>query len=70
MKVIIDRLEGDLAICEKEDGSFMDLSIQILPSGAKEGDMLVIRGNQISIDRIGTKERRNHINKLMEDIWE
>jgi hypothetical protein len=70
VKVIIDRFEGNLAVCEKEDGTFMDISSVRLPNGAKEGDMLVITGDQISVDKLGTKERRNKINKLMEDMWE
>ena len=70
MKVIIDRFEGDLAVCEKEDGSFIDISKESLPNGAKAGDVLVIKENDISIDKLGTKERRERINKLMEDIWE
>ncbi len=70
MKVIIDRFEGDLAVCEKEDGTFMDISSQNLPSEAKEGDVLLINGNQISVNKSGTQERRNKINKFMEDMWE
>jgi hypothetical protein len=70
MKVIIDRFEGDLAVCEKEDGTFMDIPSQSLPSGAKEGDILLINGDHISVDKSGTQERRNKINKLMEDLWE
>jgi hypothetical protein len=70
MKVIIDRFEGDLAVCEKEDGTFMDIRSQSLPSKAKEGDILLINGDHISIDQSGTQEKRNKINKLMEDMWE
>ena len=70
MKVIIDRFEGNLAVCEKEDGTFMDISSASLPTGAKAGDVLVIAGEQITIDSQGTQDRKNKINKLMEDMWE
>jgi hypothetical protein len=70
VKVIIDRFEGNLAVCEKEDGSFLDINSQSLPSGAKEGDVLMINGDQITVDKSRTQERRKKINSLMEDMWE
>ncbi|MFJ5717501.1 DUF3006 domain-containing protein [Neobacillus sp. NPDC093127] len=70
MKLIIDRFEGDLVVCEKEDGTFIDIRTNRLPSGAKVGDILVMDGEHISVDVLGTQERRNQINRLMEDMWE
>ena len=38
MKWIIDRIEGDTAVCETENGGFADIKLESLPIGVKEGD--------------------------------
>ncbi|MFK9092583.1 DUF3006 domain-containing protein [Bacillus salipaludis] len=70
MKLIIDRFEGDLVVCEKEDGTFIDIRTNRLPSDAKVGDILVVDGEHISVDVPGTQERRKQMSRLMEDMWE
>ena len=37
MRVIIDRFEGDFAVCEKENGEMLDSEKSKVPSKAKEG---------------------------------
>lgn len=46
LKVIIDRFEGEFAVVELEDKSFIDMPIELVPEGAKEGDILEIQINQ------------------------
>lgn len=70
MKVIIDRFEGIYAVCEKENRTMMDIKQINLPSEAKEGDVLSIDNNIITIDIEETKKRRREIEKLTEDLWE
>jgi hypothetical protein len=70
MNVIIDRFEGDYAVCEKEDRIMMDIKIIHLPSKAKEGDVLNIEDGMITIDIGETKKRCSEIKKLTEDLWE
>ena len=70
MKIIIDRFEGTYAVCEKEDRTMMDIKRSNLPSEAKEGDLLSIDNNIITIDIKGTEKRRREIEKLTEDLWE
>ena len=50
MKVIIDRFEGEFAVCEKEDRKIIDIEISKLPSNAKEGDVLNISNDTITIE--------------------
>ncbi|MDD3840920.1 MAG: DUF3006 domain-containing protein [Clostridia bacterium] len=65
MKVIIDRFEGDYAVVELPDMSTVDMSKQLLPEGAKEGDVI-----SISIDIEETKNRKEKIEKLMDELWD
>lgn len=69
MKVIIDRFEGKFAICEREDLEMMDIEIDKLPAGVKEGDILIITEDSIIIDKEETKKRREEIKGLMDDLW-
>ncbi|HEY8891738.1 MAG TPA: DUF3006 domain-containing protein [Clostridium sp.] len=70
MNVIIDRFEGNYAVCEKEDRVSIDIERSKLPNEAKEGDILCIDNGNITIDLEKTKKRRIDIEKLTEDLWE
>lgn len=70
MKAIIDRFEGEYAVCESEEGSMFNLKRSKLPSGASEGDVILIDGDNVSIDTNATKQRKEYIRKLADDIWE
>jgi len=69
MKVIIDRFEGNFAVCEKEDRTMLNIVRDKLPARAKEGDVLIVEGATITIDECETAERKNAAEKLMNDVW-
>ena len=64
MRIVIDRIEEDIAIVEKEDGSFLHMSKNLIPSDAKEGDVLLI-----AVDKQNTVDRQQEITSLMEELW-
>jgi pyruvate kinase len=70
MKVIIDRFEGDLAVCEKEDKSTIDIPLKDLPEEVQPGDVVIIENGQAHIEHEETKERKQRIEKLANDLWE
>ena len=63
-KLIIDRFEGDFAVCETEALEFIDIPKAALPSGAKEGDVLTI-----SLDKEETESRKEKIEGLMNSLF-
>lgn len=63
MKYIIDRFEGDFAVLEIEKGKFVNMP-KIFLEEAKEGDVVVI-----TIDKSETKERKEKIENLMNDLF-
>lgn len=69
MRVVIDRFEENYAVCEKEDRTMINLEKKLLPNGAKEGDVLVLKNEAISIDKAATQKKKNEIDDLMEDMW-
>ena len=70
MKVTIDRFEGDFAVLEKPDRTMMNINRGKLPAGAKEGDILNIIGDMITIDAAETEKRKKEINDLMKESFE
>ena len=69
MNVIIDRFEGNYAVCEKEDRSMVDIKKSKIPGIAKEGDVLSINNDVIIIDVEETQKRRRKVEKLTKDLW-
>lgn len=70
MKVIIDRFEGNYAVCEKDDRTMLNIERIKLPAEAKEGDVLTIDGDHIKIDIETTNERKKRISQKMNNLWE
>lgn len=69
MKVVIDRFEGDFAVCERDDRTMLNINKNKLPANAKEGDVLVIDGDTIKIDSKETSKRKNQVKDLMEKLF-
>lgn len=67
MYLIIDRFEDGFAVCEAE-GKTVNLPIDRLPEGAREGDALRIDNDIITIDAMETQRRKQEILKLLEGI--
>lgn len=70
MKLIIDRFEGDFAVCEKEDKTMINIDKANLPQQAKEGDVIVFKNGKYSINVAETNRRKKKIKELMDDLWE
>jgi hypothetical protein len=58
MQVIVDRFEGDAAVCEKPDRSMINIPRSKLPAEVKEGDVLIIEGDSILLDPSETQKRK------------
>jgi hypothetical protein len=69
MKVIIDRFEGEYAVCEGEEGEVINLRKDQLPPQAKEGDVLLVEGKLIFLDATETEKRKKEIEKDFFDLF-
>lgn len=70
LKVIIDRFEGDLAVCEAEDGKMVDIEKSKLPKNADVGDVIILENGHFRVDKEETDKRRKEIEELMNEVWE
>lgn len=71
-KVIIDRFEGDFAVCEDEDRKMINIEKSRLPEDAKEGTVLIIIGDKeddIKVDYAETEARKSRIKRMMDSLF-
>ena len=69
-KYIIDRIEGNYVIVEKENGDMYKISIENIESNFNEGDILIKKGEYFEIDKKFTLNRKKQINDSMKNMWE
>jgi len=69
-KYIIDRVEGNYVIVEKENGDMYKISIENIESNFNEGDILIKKGEYFEIDKKFTLNRKKQINDSMKNMWE
>ena len=70
MKLVIDRFEGDYAVCEKENREMINILKLELPPEVKEGSVLIFDNGKFTIDINDTNNLESEIDSLMSDIWE
>lgn len=56
--VIIDRFEGDWALCESSQGEIISIARSQLPPEATVGDLLQLTDDNYYLDREATRQRR------------
>jgi hypothetical protein len=70
MRYIIDRFEGQFAVCEDENQEMVNILTAKLPIGVKEGDILEESDGSYSILREESDKVKVEIGKLMDDLFE
>lgn len=61
MRYIVDRIEGGVAVLERDDLAFEDVPLSELPEGTAQHDCLEFEGGTWRIDRERTEERKRTI---------
>ena len=66
----IDRFEENFAVCEvKETNEIINISKELLPIAAKEGDILKIDNSELIIDYEKTKNEQKEIKNLVDGLF-
>lgn len=66
----IDRFEGEFAVCIYDNGATINIKKHLIPSDAKEGDIIEISNNCYIINKEKTKSKFDEIKKLQDGLWE
>ena len=69
--LIIDRFEGDYAVCENRDTEeITNISIDELPENAREGDVLKFENNKYELDEQKRQEIEERIKNKIKNLFE
>ena len=64
MKYIIDRIEGNIVVCENQETKKMEnFKIEQFPKGIKDGDIVVLKDEKFEKDESETKNQKEKINE-------
>jgi hypothetical protein len=69
LKVIVDRIEEEIAVCEQENRQMINIPLKDISFIPKEGDVLIIDKNNIKLDLEETKNKKGEIENLTKDLW-
>lgn len=70
-KYIVDRFEGDYAVCETDNKSMVNIMRSKLPNVTKEGDYIIENEDgSFSVDIEATETRRKQMRKKLDSLFE
>ena len=70
MRLIIDRFEGDYAVCEDENKNMVNVLKAKLPKDAEEGSVLETTDVLIIVDHKETDRIKKRIKEKMNGMWD
>lgn len=69
-QLVIDRFEGDFAVCEDENLKMINIKKSLIPINAPEGAVLIIHDGVIEYDEKETIIRMNRSQELLHSLFE
>ena len=66
----VDRIEGDKAVLECENGEMAVFDASFLPKNLREGDILYFENGSCYLNAEETERRRQKIRTLMQKLFE
>ena len=70
LRYIVDRIEGNFAVCETEDMTTVSICLDELPPETKEGSVIEYQNDEYVIDTEYERERRDTLFTLQESIFD
>ena len=68
-KFTVDRIEGDIAVLECENGRFVNMELGSLPKNISEGDIIRFDANSCFLSEEETARRRQKMQKLIDRLF-
>lgn len=66
----VDRVEGNFAVCEKDDGDMRDISLEKIKGNVRDGVIILETCNgYFMVDEEMTKEREKEVQDFMKGMW-
>ena len=68
MKYIIDRFEGEYAVCEDENGAFVNIPKDRFSCDARSGDIVIRVEGKLVVDKNASDNKRAEISALQKRL--
>lgn len=68
-KAVVDRIEGDFAVCEMQDGTMSDIPLSDIPAEATEGSVLFESDGTWIVDKKEEEKKRERIRRKMDSLF-
>lgn len=69
MRLVIDRFEGNFAICENDNMEIIHIDKSKLPANAKEGSIIEDKEELYILLEKETEDRNKRIKEKMDRLW-
>ncbi len=71
MRLIVDRIEENIAVCMDENEVLTEVKIAALPDGVREGSILIkLDDGNFKLDLQAEEERREMLFNLQNDLFD
>jgi len=67
--LIVDRIVGDLAVCERDDGSHVHIALAELPAAVREGSVLVRVDGAWQLNLQAEQARRANLKAQADELF-
>lgn len=69
-KFIVDRIEGNIVVCEDDNLNIIEMRIDSILGDVKEGDVITADSDRYMVNKEETAKRKKQIEELMKGMWD
>lgn len=69
-KFIVDRIEGNIVVCEDDNLNIIEMRIDSILGDVKEGDVITADRDRYMVNKEETAKRKKQIEELMKGMWD
>lgn len=67
--ITIDRIEGNIAVCEMPNETIINYKVSELPIGTKEGSVLLVKDSKLVLDEKEYEIRKKRIQDRLDQMF-
>lgn len=67
MKYIVDRIEGDFAVCEDKNGNMTDIPVNSILGTVRASSVLIKEGETVTVQSTDDMQNRNLFDRLFKN---
>lgn len=69
-RLVVDRIEGEFAVCETEEGIMVNICLSDFPFAVKEGSVIYENNGNYELSVVEEERRRKELFELAESLFD